>query len=84
MDKRRKEKHNYAVGQMEQKTGIVLDIDGEPYLGQGELYTYFDDIKSAKAFAKDMIRYDHRISCWIEDAKGHQILTMDRKGEHNN
>jgi len=55
------------------KTGHVLNLSMELYLGEGEIYHVFNSLKEAINFAKEKINEDSEIESWIMAEKNKAI-----------
>jgi len=51
------------------KTGHVLNLNMDLYLGEGEIYHVFDSLEEAIKFAKEKINEDSEIEGWIMTEK---------------
>lgn len=57
----------FAMLQCEVTTGIVLTIDGEEFLGEGDVWLTFPSINKAQEFAKERVDISPIIECQIFD-----------------
>ncbi len=54
-------------------TNQVLNINMELYSGEGEIYHVFDSIEDARKFARNKIKENSEIECWIISEKNKAI-----------
>lgn len=76
--------YEFAVGQAEFETGIVLKKDGTYYNNTediSEIYTIFDSLENAKAYAVKTVMDKPIIECWVSNSKGETVLVFDKQGE---
>lgn len=68
------------------KTGHVLNLNMELYLGEGFIYHVFDSIGRANKFAKNKINEDPEIECWIMTEKNKTVKYINsfEEKEFNN
>ena len=55
------------------KTGQVLNLNMELYLGEGEVYHVLDSIEEAIKFAKEKINEDSEREAWIMTEKNKTV-----------
>lgn len=76
--------YQFAAGQCELATGIVLDKKSLQRLTDSDsskLYTIFDSYNTAKDFAIKRVTDNPETECWIMNPKGETIFVYDKDGE---
>ena len=63
-----------AVNLIKMKTGHLLKLDKELYIGEGEIYHVFDSVEIAKEFAKKSIEEDSEIDTAESSPRPAQLL----------
>jgi hypothetical protein len=71
--------HQFAVLQAEITTGIVLQVNGNRFTGQGQLYSIHDDFATAKAFASRTILEKPETECVIYDCHEKALLYVSSR-----
>jgi len=69
-------KGQFAIIQVELRTGIVLTIEGVRYTGQGERFLFFETLDAASKKSRDIIRLNPEIECAIQDDQNRQVATI--------
>lgn len=67
----------YAVLHSEVATGIVLRIDGQRHLGQGDVWRVFEALDAAQKYAESEVHASPRAECAIFDSE-HQLVETVR------
>jgi len=70
-----------ALNFAEADTGHVLTTDKEPYTGEGEIYQVFGSLPIAKDYARDRVKEDSSIECWIMTEKNKAIFYISSAEE---
>ena len=76
--------YEFAVGQAEFETGIVLKKDGTYYKNTediSEIYRIFDSLENAKSFAIMTVKDNPTIECFVSNCDGELVFVCDNKGE---
>jgi hypothetical protein len=84
MDKPKLLENQFAVGQCELATGIVLDKKNLLRITDSDnskLFTIFDSFDTAKDFAIKRVTENPEIECWILNSKSEAIFVYDKYGE---
>jgi len=66
----------FAVIRAELATGIVLRLDGQRHLGDGEVWRVFESIVSARDYAASEVRVRPTIECTIYDSQHQSVETV--------
>jgi hypothetical protein len=71
----------FAVLQSEVETEIVLTIEGDRYLGIGEVFMFFDSLQSAREFSMNKVSKFLSVECHIysESSDNKEIETIRNK-----
>ena len=80
--------NEFAVGQAEFETGIILKQDGSYYKNTEDItkvYKIFDSVEKAKSFVIKTVQDKPAIECWISNSAGETVFVYDKDGErrHN-
>jgi len=84
MDNPKLLEYQFAVGQCELATGIVLDKKSLLRITDSDdskLYTIFDSYDTAKEFSIKRVTGNPEIECWILNSKGETKFVYDKNGE---
>jgi hypothetical protein len=57
------------VGVAERKTGHIFTTNFELFLGEGEVYHYFESAKEAILFASNTVKEGPEFECWVSNHK---------------
>ncbi len=63
------------------KTGQMLDLNKELYLGEGEIYHILESLEQAKAFARKSTQENSEIEAWILTEKEKAIMYISSSEE---
>lgn len=66
----------YALIQIDVRTGIVLNLEGKRYIGLGERFLHFETLSAAKDKAREIIQLNPEIECVIQDEQNVQIAAI--------
>ncbi len=84
MDTPKIKENQFAVGQAEYTTGIILKKNNQ-YYNSGEdileVYSIFDNLELAKAFTEEGIAKNSNIEFFIRNHKSETVYVVDQKGE---
>jgi len=84
MDIPKIKKNQFAVGQAEYTTGIILKKNNQ-YYNSGEdvleVYSIFENLDLAKEFTKQGISQNPNIEYFIFNHKSETVYMVDQKGE---
>ncbi|QLC66987.1 hypothetical protein LPB248_11970 [Flavobacterium sp. LPB0248] len=84
MDTPKINENQFAVGQAEYTTGIILKKNNQ-YYNSGEdileVYSIFESLDSAKAFTEEGISKNSNIEFFILNYKSETVYIVDQKGE---
>jgi len=84
MDNPKIKENQFAVGQAEYTTGIILKKNNQ-YYNSGEdiheVYSIFENLDLAKSFTEQGISKNSNIEYFIINHKGESVYFVDPKGE---
>jgi hypothetical protein len=66
-------KGQFALIQVEVRTGILLGLDGKRFTGQGERFLFFENLASATEKSKEIVRSNPEIECCIHNDSNQQV-----------
>jgi len=66
----------FAVIHAEAATGIVLRLDGQRHLGDGEVWRVFESIATARDYAASEVRVRPTVECAIYDSQHQRVETV--------
>lgn len=69
-------KGQFALIQVEMRTGILLTVEGNKHLGEGKYFLCFASLLEAKQRAVEIISANPEIECVITDEQNRQVAAI--------
>jgi hypothetical protein len=66
----------FALLQVELRTGKLLTLLGERFSGKGDCFLFFDNFESAACHAKEIVHSNPEIECVIQDHRNCQVAVI--------
>jgi hypothetical protein len=69
-------KGQFALIQVESRTGILLGLNSKRFIGQGERFLFFGNLTSATEKADEIVRSNPEIECCIHNDLNQQVALI--------
>lgn len=69
----------FVVLQVELNTGVLLTVDGNRFVGEGDCYRIFESLDVARIFSKHTVNSNPEIECVIQNHSEQVIETIQNE-----